>query len=136
MARRRKTSDRDIKEFFYDYSKARGRRKILLNKSIGREMTAEEKDEYVNLGLFIDTVDSMIDTLYPLIAKIVRDYYIKHDNLFTISLDINYCYEHVSYLKNIGCDTLRLLLKGEDIIKDECSINIMNIIETTVKSQF
>lgn len=135
MPRRKKTSDKDIKEFFADYSNAAGRRKVLLGKTIGRPMTGEEIKEYNELGLFIECVEGIVDSLEPLVSKIVREYYIEHDTLFNISMDINYCYEHVSYLKNIGCDNIRKMLAGKEVIQNEQSIKIIELINEAVEKK-
>lgn len=132
ITRKKKTSDKDMKEFFSDYDKAKGRRKVILSKTISRPMTEQELKEYNDLGLFISCIEGIVDSLEPLVSKIVREYYIDHDTLFNISMDINYCYEHVSYLKNIGCDNIRKMLAGEEVIQNEQSINLLRIIESVV----
>lgn len=134
QSKRKKTSDKDIKEFFLDYQRAKGRRKFLLSKTLGREMTAKERNEYNQLGLYMECIEQMIETLEPLIKKIVKEYYIDHISLFDISLDINYCYEHVSYLKNLGCDTIRKIISGEDVLQHEQSISILKLVEKTIKN--
>lgn len=135
VTRRKKTSDRDIKEFFADYSKAKGRRKVIMSRTIGRPMTVSEQKEYNELGLFIQCVEGIVDSLEPLVSKIVKEYYIDHDTLFNISMDINYCYEHVSYLKNIGCDNIRKMLAGQEVIQNEQSIKLLDIIAKVIKEQ-
>lgn len=135
VTRRKKTSDRDIKDFFADYSKAKGRRKVIMSRTIGRPMTVSEQKEYNELGLFIECVEGIVDSLEPLVSKIVKEYYIDHDTLFNISMDINYCYEHVSYLKNIGCDNIRKMLAGQEVIQNEQSIKLLDIISKVVKEQ-
>lgn len=135
VTRRKKTSDKDIKEFFADYSRARGRRKYILSKTLGRSMTEEELNEYNQLGLYISCVDGIVQSLEPLVSKIVKEYYIDHDTLFNISMDINYCYEHVSYLKNIGCDNIRKILAGQEVIQNEQSIKLLDIINKTVRGE-
>lgn len=135
VTRRKKTSDRDIKDFFADYSKAKGRRKVIMSRTIGRPMTVSEQKEYNELGLFIECVEGIVDSLEPLMSKIVKEYYIDHDTLFNISMDINYCYEHVSYLKNIGCDNIRKMLAGQEVIQNEQSIKLLDIVARVVKEQ-
>lgn len=135
VTRRKKTSDRDIKDFFADYSKAKGRRKVIMSRTIGRPMTVSEQKEYNELGLFIECVEGIVDSLEPLVSKIVKEYYIEHDTLFNISMDINYCYEHVSYLKNIGCDNIRKMLAGQEVIQNEQSIKLLDIIAKVIKEQ-
>lgn len=126
--RKKKTSDKDIKAFFGDYAKATGRRKVLLAKTHARPMSITEANEYKDLGQYLQCVDAMIDTLEPLVAKIIRDYYINHNTLFNISMEINYCYEHVSYLKNLGCDNIRKMLSGKDILSSKYSKTLSNAI--------
>lgn len=135
VTRKKKTSDRDIKDFFADYSRAQGRRKVLMSRTIGRPMTQEEQKEYNELGLFLSCVEGIVDSLEPLVSKIVKEYYIDHDTLFNISMDINYCYEHVSYLKNIGCDNIRKMLAGEEVIQNNQSITLIKLIDKIVKEQ-
>lgn len=135
VTRRKKTSDKDIKDFFADYLRAKGRRKVLMSRTIGRPMTQEEQKEYNELGLFISCVEGIVESLEPLVSKIVKEYYIDHDTLFNISMDINYCYEHVSYLKNIGCDNIRKMMAGEEVIQNNQSIQLMELIDKVVKEQ-
>lgn len=135
VTRKKKTSDRDIKDFFADYSRARGRRRVLMSKTISRPMTEEEQTEYNELGLFLLCVEGIVDSLEPLVSKIVREYYIDHDTLFNISMDINYCYEHVSYLKNIGCDNIRKMLAGEEVIQNDQSIKLIELIDKIIKEK-
>ncbi len=129
MGRKKKTSDRDIKAFFRDYGKAVGRRKILLSKTHARQMTVSEANEYRNLGVFIQCIDEMVNTLEPLVAKIM------HNTLFNISMEINYCYEHVSYLKNLGCDDIRRMLAGKEILTSEYSKNLCEAIVKVVEDK-
>lgn len=133
VTRKKKTSDKDMKEFFADYSNAKGRQKVLLSKTIGRKLTEEEQEEYNNLGLYINCIDGLVNSLEPLVSKIIREYYIDHNTLFNISVDVNYCYEHVSYLKNIGCDNIRKILAGEEVIQNEQSIKILDLIKEAIK---
>lgn len=132
IVRRKKTSDKDMKEFFADYSNAKGRQKVIISKTLGRQLTAEEEQEYKDLALFLQCIDGLVDSLEPLVSKIIREYYIDHNTLFNISVDVNYCYEHVSYLKNIGCDNIRKILAGEEVIQNEQSIKLLELIKETV----
>ena len=73
VTRKKKTSDRDIKDFFADYSRAQGRRRVLMSRTISRPMTEEEQKEYNELGLFLSCVEGIVDSLEPLVSKIVKE---------------------------------------------------------------
>lgn len=135
IVKRKKTSDKDIKDFFSDYSRAKGRRKVLLSRTISRPMTESENYEYFELGLYISCVDAMVNSLEPVVSQIIREYYINRSTLFSISMNINYCYEHVSYLKNIGCDNIRKMLSGEAVIQNNQSIELIKLINEIVEEK-
>lgn len=129
--RKPKTSDRDIKKFFRSYHDAKGRRKVLLINSIGRNMTEEEQQEYKHLELFIQLVEEIVDTLEPLQSKVVRAFYIENKSLFSISLDVNFCYEHVSWVKVSAGNNIRNLLSGANIISGELALTLEQLIIKT-----
>lgn len=111
--RKKKSSDKDIRAFFQDYHKAQAKLKRLLAITISRQLSEDEKKEREDMKLFIECIEGIVDNLEPLISQIIRDCYINQKSLFNISLELNYCYEHVSYLKNIGCDVLRKILRDD-----------------------
>lgn len=133
--RKRKSSDKDIKAFFNDYHKAKARIRRLVSLTISRPLTKEEEKEKYNLELFIECIDEIVASLDPLMSQIIEDCYINQKTLFNISLELNYCYEHVSYLKNIGCNVLRKILSGKDVIQNEYSINVNTIIKNIVNEK-
>lgn len=131
--RKKKSSDKDIKAFFNDYHKAKARIKRLVSITISRPLTKAELEEKEDLEMFIECIEAIVNSLDPLSSQIIRDCYIEQKSLFNISLELNYCYEHVSYLKNIGCDILRKILTGIDVIQNGYAVNLNKIIQGTIK---
>lgn len=131
--RKKKSSDKDIKAFFRDYHKARARIKKLVAITISHPLTEEQLKEKRELELFVGCIESIVDSLDPLTSQIIRDCYIEQNSLFNISLELNYCYEHVSYLKNIGCDVLRKILSGKQVIEHQYSVNLIKLIQNEIK---
>lgn len=125
---RKKTSDKDIKAFFRGYHDSKGRMKVLLQQSIGRHMTLDEKAEYEQLKFRLKVMEEIVDTLEPFQAKVVRAVYIEHQSLFNISLEVNFCYEHVSWVKVLAGNNIRNLLSGGNILRDEMSIALTDVI--------
>lgn len=135
MTKRHKQSDRDIKEFFADYINAGARKKLIYANSIGRQLTPQELQEIEYCTLYRGAVITLVDSLEKLTGDIIKAYYIEQKSLYNISLEMSYCYEHVSYLKNIGCDNLRKIISGEDIIVSKMSVNMMSVLKSSVNSK-
>ena len=113
--RKPKTPDKDIKEFFKDYTDCKDKIKAINKHKLSRNLTQEEKDEINYLEGIIQANENILNQFDDRKKYILEQYYLRHRKLYSLVTEVFMTYEYISALKIEADISIRKWLSGNVI---------------------
>ena len=113
--RKPKTPDKDIKQFFKDYTDCKDKIKEINKHKLSRNLTQKEQDEINYLEGIIQANENILNQFDDRKKYILEQYYLRHRKMYSLVTEVYMTYEYISALKIEADMSIRKWLSGNVI---------------------